>query len=73
MATVPASNLAFYITSENALQYNAVIINLGGVWSLTNNTATIAVPGIYYTVVSMDISCKPPTAFWLRVNGEKRV
>jgi hypothetical protein len=68
VATAPSSNEAFDVTAESSLQFNIVIINLGEVWSHTRNAATIAVPGIYYTVVTMGISCDQPTTFWLRVN-----
>jgi hypothetical protein len=70
VATAPASNEAFYLTAESSLQYSSVIINLGEVWSHDRNAATITVPGIYYTVVTMGISCVQPTVFWLRVNTE---
>jgi hypothetical protein len=69
-ATAPTSNEAFDITAESSIQFNIVIINLGEVWSPTRIAATIAVPGIYYTVVTMGISCVQPTVFWLRVNNK---
>ena len=70
VATVPASNRAVDVTAEGSLQYKTVLINIGKVWSHTRNAATIAVPGIYYTVVTMGITCVQPTAFWLRVNKD---
>jgi hypothetical protein len=70
VATAPSSKNIFQVTDEVSLQYNIVLINLGEVWSHTHNAATIAVPGIYYTVVNMGISCVQDAAYWLRVNKE---
>jgi hypothetical protein len=70
VATVPSNNRAFDLTAVGSLRYRTVLINLGDVWSPTHNAAIIAMPGIYYTVVTMDISCVQPTSFWLRVNEE---
>jgi hypothetical protein len=71
VATVPSRNRAFDVTAEGSLQYKTVIINIGEVWSHTRNAATITVPGIYYTVVNIDISCSHINAtYWLKVNGE---
>jgi hypothetical protein len=70
VATAPSSEEAFDVKAEVSLQYDTVTINLGDVWSHTHNTATIAVPGIYYTVLTMGIRCVQPTAYWLRVNKE---
>lgn len=71
VATVPASDWAVDLTAEGSLQYKTVTINIGGVWSHTRNAAIITVPGIYYTVANIDISCSHIIAtFWLKVNGE---
>jgi hypothetical protein len=70
VATVQSGKETFDVKAESSLQYNIVIINLGDAWSHTHNAATIAVPGIYYTVVTMGIRCIQPTAYWLRVNKE---
>jgi hypothetical protein len=70
VATLQAGKGTFAVKAERSLQYNIVLINLGDVWSHTHNAATIAVPGIYYTVVTMGIRCVQPSVFWLRVNKE---
>jgi hypothetical protein len=54
----------------NVLCYQKNEIFLSGVWEHDNCTAVIAVPGIYYTVVTMGESCGN-ASFWLTVNGEK--
>jgi hypothetical protein len=72
VAAIPARNLAVDLTAEGSLLCKTVIINIGGVWSHTRNAAVIAVPGIYYTVVTMDISSYShfTGSCWLKVNGE---
>lgn len=54
----------------NVLCYLKNEIFISGVWAHDDCTAVIAVPGIYYTVVTMGESCGN-TSFWLTVNGEK--
>ena len=50
--------------------FNLIVVNLGGVWNQSTNTAVIKVPGLYYLHVQMSTCFNAGAKFEVNINGK---